>query len=272
MKRTKVRSIYFFEVIEWFLVALSLPGFLQLKVDRDFTFTKKLTEGGMGVIMLCEIRSKKLMQYAKESTCVAKISSKPLEEGSAEMKAFIQEISIMYYLKAQRNVVRLLGYSLDPAIMVVKYYPGGSLLNYIEKGVEGFENDSETILDLCYGIAHGLCAMHFKQLAHRDIKPANVLLEILWSPKKGKQFLRPLLTDFGISCPTDPDKLSVKSFQVIALNGASLRYAAPEVLSAFRSKRSSPLDPKVMIQGDLYSYAIVMYELFTRILAWKYDP
>ena len=70
--------------------------------------------------------------------------------------------------------------------------------------------------------------MHLKQFAHCDVKPDNVLLEAK------HDYLEPRITDFGISRLLDLSASQVAAFRVSAIRGASVSYAAPEVLLRFR--------------------------------------
>lgn len=86
--------------------------------------------------------------------------------------------------------------------------------------------------------AQALRYAHGHGLLHNDIKPGNILLDA-----SGRVWI----TDFGLSCPMDPDDPRASP----GLMG-TLRYMAPERLLGTGDARS-----------DIYSLGITLYELVT---------
>ena len=86
--------------------------------------------------------------------------------------------------------------------------------------------------------AQALRYAHGNGLLHNDIKPGNILLDAAG---------RVWITDFGLSCPMDPND----SRATPGLMG-TLRYMAPERLMGTGDARS-----------DIYSLGITLYELVT---------
>lgn len=93
------------------------------------------------------------------------------------------------------------------------------------------------VLRYAIQVASAVAAAHAEGLFHRDIKPANVLLTYDGQPA---------LTDFGIAGGFDTQSAGAR--------GLSLRYAAPEVISA-------ETDGEVL--ADVYSLAATTYALLT---------
>ncbi|MCU1246400.1 MAG: serine/threonine protein kinase, partial [Acidobacteria bacterium] len=86
------------------------------------------------------------------------------------------------------------------------------------------------------GICAGLAASHDRQVVHGDLKPANVMID-------GRGQAR--ITDFGLA-------MAAGELPRSARVGGTLAYMAPEQLEGVMSAR-----------GDLYSLALVLYELLT---------
>ncbi|TWT66720.1 Serine/threonine-protein kinase PknF [Posidoniimonas polymericola] len=97
-------------------------------------------------------------------------------------------------------------------------------------------------------LAEAIDYAHRQGVLHRDIKPANILVN---------QYGRPMLADFNISLRAAEDGApSDTAF------GGTLAFMAPEHLDAFSNQNGATVDD-VDEQSDVYSLAIVVYELLT---------
>lgn len=248
---------------------LALPGYACYRPNEDFRATKRVAEGGMGEVWLGEILDPGLLKKnSGEKRIVIKITTKSLGE-----VAFTQEVSIMNYLNGCRNIATFLGYNMNqPMAILMKLYPMGALDSFLDRKYPGIRRRTVFVFNVLHGVACGLLSMHAKGIAHCDIKPGNILLEPLEA--KIPDVLRPVITDFGISRIMKQDILAVKAFHAVEQNAASFRYAAPEVLKAFRSRR--PLhgqDPsRTLAAIDVFSYSMLMLEVITGELPWYLDP
>ena len=105
--------------------------------------------------------------------------------------------------------------------------------------------------------------MHKLLIAHCDIKPDNVLLKVVQGSLVG------VLSDFGISRILDDQASSVAGFQTHNLNGASILYASPEAILRVRRAGDPSVNlPQVIKAGDVYSLAMVVYEMLTQRKPW----
>ena len=125
----------------------------------------------------------------------------------------------------------------DYAIM--QYYPNGNLSEAIHKGLT-FEQKEDIALQLLDGIDF----LHDHKVVHRDLKPGNILIV----RHSGK--IIPLITDFGLSKTADTGDRSTFSN---SFGGGTARYSSPEQLQGL------PL----RLNADLWSYGVIVYELFT---------
>lgn len=116
---------------------------------------------------------------------------------------------------------------------------------------------------ISHDIASGMKYLHSRNVLHRDIKPANVLLsgELV----KGKFSAK--LTDFGVAKfstfqSIETNRPAIYDTELTAETG-TYRYMAPEVIR----------HEKYSFEADVYSFALVLWSLFTRVEPfYKYDP
>ena len=245
---------------------LAIPGYMEIRAG-DITPERLIGEGGMAKIHLCKIRGLELLQNANgNQLCVAKTMRSDITAIQNFTACFNQEVTIMQYLGAHKNMARLLGFMQEPPTIVMRYYPNGSLSDFIYRGLNGISYNTWTVFNIIHGISSGLDFMHIRGVAHCDIKPANVLLETVQSPRGS--FVRPLLSDFGISRFVTT-KNAAAGFQFVNLNGASIRYAAPELIATFRKLVPEPRDATIVFKADIFALSAVVCELLTRTQPWS---
>ncbi len=114
----------------------------------------------------------------------------------------------------------------------------------------------QTVCDIGIQLADALDYAHRLKVLHRDIKPANVLLTAEGSCK---------LADFNVSYSEAIDGTSASSYF-----GGSLVYMSPEQLQA--TQLDSGVTPEDLgPQSDLYSLALVLWELLAMERPWPND-
>jgi serine/threonine protein kinase len=100
-------------------------------------------------------------------------------------------------------------------------------------------------------------------LSHSDIKSANVLID---TDKNGFAFC--VLTDFGITQVLSMN-LVVNGFNVANIRGLSFAYASPETFKRQRAKTVFSDSAETFKAGDVYSWASILYEMFSRRTPWS---
>ena len=138
------------------------------------------------------------------------------------------------------NIVKVLDYGEhEGAPYLVMDYLEGATLKEVRKPLR-----VETAVRLLRPIAEALDYVHRHGLLHRDIKPSNIMIT--------KEEQRVILTDFGIA------KWIEEESELQTLTGTGVGIGTPEYMSPEQGRGK-----KVDERSDMYSLAIVFYELIT---------
>ncbi|PRP73508.1 hypothetical protein PROFUN_02517 [Planoprotostelium fungivorum] len=191
-------------------------------------------EGASGVVRI---------GYWQTNTQVAVKALSSLEE-EQDLDMFYKEIDLLSQLR-HPQIVTMYGFCLknNTLSLVTEYVKGGDLSKLIDR--KDFALTEPLILQICLGIAKGMTFLHSKGIWHRDLKPANILISEL-TP----DCVNIKVCDFGLSnAPgTAGDGQTVYGTPA---------YAAPELP-----------EPEHTEKVDVYSFAIIMWELYSRQRAW----
>ena len=105
----------------------------------------------------------------------------------AGLQQFLREARLLAKFD-HPNIVRVIDFFEEnsTAYLVMEYYSGVTLVNYVEQ--HGGRLDEHAALDILLPIFEGLQEVHARGVLHRDIKPQNIYIT-----DKG----RPILLDFG---------------------------------------------------------------------------
>ncbi|KAK6129597.1 hypothetical protein DH2020_036668 [Rehmannia glutinosa] len=141
-----------------------------------------------------------------------------------------------------RNLVQILGCctNIEFKALILGYMPNGSLEKWLYS--ENYCLDLIQRLKIAIDVALALEYLHHGHtfpVVHCDIKPSNVLLD---------EDMTAHLCDFGIAKLFDKGEAMVQTKTL-----ATIGYAAPEYGS----------EGKVSPNGDVYSYGILLLEMFT---------
>ena len=184
----------------------------------------------------------------EELTVAVKVAS----AGAGSLEQWRMEVHALASLD-HPNVVRYLGYVASPPnfCLVLEFCVGGDLHDALHRPTPpGF------VLGVSRGVAAALEYLHSRRMMHRDIKSANVLMA-----RDADGGIAPKLTDFGVAVEL-PER-SVSQGEMLTAETGTYRWMAPEVI------RHQPYSTG----ADLYSAAIVLYELVTHDLPWRgYEP
>ncbi|XP_057856072.2 putative leucine-rich repeat receptor-like serine/threonine-protein kinase At2g24130 [Cryptomeria japonica] len=164
------------------------------------------------------------------------------------LRTFNKECNVLKRVR-HRNVVKIISVcsNLEFKALILPFMSNGSLGRWLypEGGDECRLNLTDR-LRIAKEIAEGMEYLHhhcFVQVIHCDLKPNNVLLG---------DDMTPYIADFGITKLLFGNSMSSLT-STNALRG-SIGYIAPEY----------GMGGKVAIEGDVYSYGILLLELLTR--------
>ena len=158
--------------------------------------------------------------------------------------------------------VPVVGYDERVMCILLKYYPSGSLRQWLESPAN--DRRQSHIVGIHRDIARGIQAMHRESFVHCDIKSDNVLIEISGGDKKE---IRAFITDFGIARIVSRDVIRVRQLHAHVLRGLSIAYASPESIVKWKPKLD--FTPDELRASDVYSSACVLYECLVGKRIWS---
>ena len=147
------------------------------------------------------------------------------------------------------NVVGFLGVCMGPPCIVTEYCSRGSLTDVLRGGKSSPAKaallDWTRRLNMALDAAKGMLYLHAHAppIIHRDLKSPNLLVDKHWRVK---------VSDFNLS------KLMEEGSVMSSMAATNPRWLAPEILTGNNATFAS----------DVYSFAIVMWELLVWDLPW----
>ncbi len=209
-------------------------------LEGKYEILGKLHEGGMGAVY--KVRHRLLDQVR-----VVKVMRPDLEGDPSFRERFIREAQSAVRLR-HPNIAHLYDFNVDQdgtGYIVMEFIAGRNLHEL-----------QETLGPLDVGVAAQLAGqslaaigrIHQQNLIHRDISPDNLVVSL---DPDGEPQVK--LIDFGIAKSLDPGESLTKTGVFIG----KISYASPEHFGGLGGEAT--VEPR----SDLYSLAVVLYELLT---------
>lgn len=197
---------------------------------KGYSVISKIGRGGSSVVYLAERESDK-------ERVVLKILNTAPGNNEAMLQRFVQEFDIISSID-HPNVVKIYdrGFSEQYAYLAMEYFPSGSLVEVIAKGLTGRE-----ALSLLAQAASALREIHGRGILHRDIKPANLMARADRSI---------VLTDFGIAKRLGDNLGRTRHGELYG----TPYYVSPEQI----------MGNPATVQSDIYALGIIFHEMLTR--------
>lgn len=210
-------------------------------VSGKYRVTRKLGQGGMGLVMAAEhvvLRTPVALKF---------LLTTPDLDRQASAR-FLREARVSARLSSE-HIARVLDYGLlagsGVPYLVIEYLDGEDLGALLERGPIPLASALDLLLQACEGLA----VAHRAGVVHRDLKPANLFV----TRRDGGAPLVKLL-DFGIAKADRFDTHGAPGMTTGEAFLGSPRYASPEQLQSARS---------VDARTDVWSIGCVAYELLT---------
>jgi serine/threonine protein kinase len=168
------------------------------------------------------------------------------------LKEFEREVETMVKLR-HPNLVLFMGACMEKELCIVtEFCFGDTLFHFLHEKRQVLMSYKQQ-LKVSIDIAKGMAFLHSSNIIHRDLKSLNLLLtEPVNSPNDRIDIK---ITDFGISRTVSNDI----SNDVMTGQMGTCHWMAPEVLA------NHPYG----LPADVYSYAIVLWEVFAREIPYK---
>jgi class 3 adenylate cyclase/tRNA A-37 threonylcarbamoyl transferase component Bud32 len=200
----------------------------QLRSVHGYRVVSKIGRGGSSVVYLAERESD------KQQVVLKILASAGLDE--ILLQRFVQEFDIISSID-HPNVVKIYdrGFSDRHAYIAMEYFPDGSLVDVIGRGLS-----ERQALSLLAQAASALREVHNRGVIHRDIKPGNLMVRADGSI---------VLADFGIAKRLDDDLGRTRQGELYG----TPYYVSPEQIEG---------NPAT-VQSDIYSLGVIFHEMLT---------
>ncbi|KAJ0057158.1 hypothetical protein NL108_002092, partial [Boleophthalmus pectinirostris] len=204
--------------------------------ERHLIFLKQLGKGNFGSVEMC--RYDPLQDSTGEVVAVKKLQHSTAEH----LRDFEREIDILKSLQHE-NIVKYKGVCYSAGRrnlrLIMEYLPYGSLRDYLIKNKDHI--DTNKLLHYASQICKGMDYLAMKRYIHRDLATRNILVESEMRVKIG---------DFGLTKMLPQDK---EYYTVREPGESPIFWYAPESLT----------QSKFSVASDVWSFGVVLYELFT---------
>ncbi|RXJ67320.1 hypothetical protein CRV08_10350 [Halarcobacter ebronensis] len=214
-------------------------------LNKRYFCAEELAKGGLSTIYKgIDIYSE---YFGKDSNIVIKIPSDELLKKDDICAFTYAEYNFLRRLNHD-NIVKVLDFGIDRKTDIpylVLEHINGMLLSEIP-----LERMCLSVKNQVFKSLHNtLKYVHSKNIIHADITPINIILNDANSP---------IIFDFGISQSVEEESFALEYKKVKAFNP---KYSAPELIQDIESKPT--------IYSDIFSFACVMYELYSNKQLFK---
>ena len=207
------------------------------KTLLHYEILEQLGKGGMGVVY--KARDNRL----KRTVAIKALRPEALKDDESRKRFKREAIAASRLNHPNITTIYQIEEIDDALYIVMEYVPGETLGERLDDG----PIEMTTALDITIKAAQGIAEAHRQKIIHRDIKPDNILLS-----SKGKV----KVMDFGLAKRWDKSSVTPEGFSM-----GTVDYMSPEQAQS----------AKTDVRSDIFSFGILLYELFTGELPFKGD-
>lgn len=213
-------------------------GFAIGETVGPYKIIQYLGQGGMATIYRAQ-------QLTLERDVALKVMHPALKDDQSFLLRFKREASIVAKLN-HPNIVPVYDFGEFEGVsyIVMRYIEGQTLKDILTDQKLG----TKQILDILRPVSDALAYAHSRGVMHRDVKPSNILID-----GEGNVYL----ADFGLARIAQSNESTLSQELIIG----SPQYISPE------QGKGEPADER----SDIYSLAVVVYEMFTRHVPFAGD-
>ena len=246
---------------------------LSIRTDWEWKmesiqFNDLLGRGSFGLVFSVECEGIPLAAKKRETGNTSRSSRKMLRSEVDEM--LLCELRELGDIPVHANIVPLLGVIVDHpnhVCLLSELADRGNLRELLDRDRRR-ENGERKVsvrsqLDLARDIVNAMAFLHAHDILHRDLKTSNVLLFSTDGQREGKVTAK--VADVGLCAAADASSVDARRR---VWGTGTLEYKAPEAL---REGSSTPNDCSYGTYSEVYSFAIILWELVTTQHAWQYD-
>src|SRR5690606_17195350 len=89
---------------------MSIPGYLLVQVNVDYSIGKQIAKGGGGAISHCEIHNTQLDERCGHQNLIVKAVGEHIDQLTVKMKdSFFQELSMMWRFRDDQHFAKVYG-------------------------------------------------------------------------------------------------------------------------------------------------------------------
>ncbi|HVT42755.1 MAG TPA: serine/threonine-protein kinase [Thermoanaerobaculia bacterium] len=217
-------------------------------LDGKYRIVSLLGVGGMGEVYKAE-------HVHLDAPRVIKLMHPAIESDLEAHERFLREARLATKIQ-HPNVAALFDFSMLPDgshYMVWEFIEGTNLLHFVR--TRG-HLEPEHAVAIATQVLAGLDAIHKAGIVHRDMSPENVMITQI----SGDAVERAKIIDLGVAkqwAGGADEKTKTGMFV------GKLKYCSPEQLGML------PDDGQIDGRADLYSFALVLYEMLTGVAAFQ---
>ena len=205
-------------------------------------------KGSYGTVYKASFRSH-IVAVKEISIDFAPANARQNESAQAALREFKQELEVWCKLM-HPNVVQFYGYTTTPVCIIQEFIEGGTLYELL---VSSEPMTTDTRMCFALDVARGMAYLHglLPPIIHRDLKSLNLL--VADGPPGQPPMVK--LTDFGLA----RSKQTMMGETAKMTQVGTPYWTAPEIFD----------DATYNESADVYSFAMVLYEIWSRTLPWQ---